>query len=81
MPKIIIVTPAGETVVGTIKKTIEAFQCAAILQALVTTKDHTYYVEYRHKGTLRRTQPDAITTTIGNCKPLYDLIRPLYINE
>jgi hypothetical protein len=81
MPKIILVTPTAETVVGSIKTQSEAFICAALLQALATTENFTYWVEFKNKGTLTRRQPDTIATTIGNCKPLYDIIRPLYINE
>ena len=79
MPKIILVTPAEEIKVGTIKSPVEAFQCAALLQALTTTDNYTYYVEHWYKGKKRRTQPSSIIDKIRNCKTLYDLIKPLYI--
>lgn len=79
MAKIILVTPTEEIPVGTIKSTIEAFQCAALLQALAIHSGYTYYVEHRVKGTLKRTQPDSLKATIANCKSLYDHIKPLYL--
>jgi hypothetical protein len=81
MPKIIMVTPGGETVVGTIKSLVESLQFAAMLQALTIGTTQTYYVEHRYKGKLRRTKPDTFATTVGNLKSLYDHLKPLYINE
>ena len=79
MARIILVTPTGENSVGMIYKDTEAFQVAALLQALCTTPEYTYYVEHRQNGFKRRTQPQSLTSIVGNIKPLYDLLKGLYL--
>jgi hypothetical protein len=63
-PKIVLVNGTIETTVATFSALNEAFQCAALLQALVNSQNYIYYVDYKHKGTLRRTQPDSFKTMV-----------------
>lgn len=82
MARIKLVTPVGETSVGMIYKTNEALHMASLLQALCTTPNFEYWVEFKdEKGNNIRRQPQRFDITVGNIKPLYDLLRHLYIND
>jgi len=82
--KIILISPSGtETLVATFEPTsfpIEAFQCAALLQAIHgEDKADRYWVEFKFKGKLKRLQPERLMVTVGNIKTLYDAIRCCFI--
>lgn len=78
--KIILVSPTtGETVVGNMRSTVEAFQAAALFQAITNTPGYTYFVEYRLKGETRRTQPDSFRSTVLNLVTLTDHLRSVFV--
>ena len=67
--KIIVVTPIEEQIVATFKRKIDALNCAALLQAQVNSSDINYFVEYKERGTTRRTRPNSlksVITTLNN---------------
>ena len=68
-----------ETEVATFKSTIEAFQCASLLQALVNSENFIYYVDHWIKGKgHRRTQPDNIRIFVSNSLNLYEKLKPIF---
>lgn len=79
-PKIIQVGPTGEeTIVATFSADIEAFQAAALFQAIIGEDSmYKYYVEMRHKGQTRRVQPDPLRFTINNIQTLRQSIYPCF---
>jgi hypothetical protein len=81
--KVILTNPHNlpETLVGTFTSTVEAFQCASLLQAILgEDSQYRYCIDHKHNGQLRRTQPDNIRIHISNLVTLHDTIKPLFTN-
>lgn len=67
--KVIFINPIGqETIVATVKSDVEAFQIAALFQAILPAQTTCrYVVEHKPKCSyLKRTTPDPFRHTVNN---------------
>lgn len=79
MANIILINGMIETKVATFKSTLEAFQCAALLNAILhPDSKYIYVVDHKHKGTNKRTQPDNLRQTVSNLTYLYEHLKPIF---
>lgn len=78
--KIILIDPVNnETEIASFHSTVEAFQCAALLQALVVSDKYIYCIDHYIKGKgNRRTLPDSFTHTIGNSLHLFTCLKAYF---
>lgn len=79
--KIILCGPGNsETLVASFRSSVEAFQCAALLQAITNSDNYVYYVDCHIKGKgMRRIQPDSITSTVFNSPNLLAKLKPCFV--
>jgi hypothetical protein len=76
--KVILVNLATqeETLVATVKSSVEAFQFASLLQAMVVSENYIYYVDHFIKGKGgRRSQPDSFASMVNNSTHLTNLLK------
>lgn len=79
MAKIILTNGQTETLVATFKSTLEAFQAAALFQAILHPgSNYQYIVDFKERGTSKRRQPDSLTNTVNSLTYLREHLKPIF---
>lgn len=77
--KIMLINGTTETLVGTMKSNIEAFQAASLFNAMLTPESKCYYVvDWKDGKTHKRSSPDNFCSTVSNISTLYHHLKFIF---